>query len=77
MIIVVAGGARVGDVPTNPLQGAQAMTSYIVNVLQGDTTRGDPRYFSLFAVGLTLFVITFILNLISRAFVARFREVYQ
>ena len=77
MIIVVAGGARVGDVPTDPFQGAQAMTSYIVNVLQGDTTRGDPRYFSLFAVGLTLFVITFILNLISRAFVARFREVYQ
>lgn len=77
MIIVVAGGARVGDVPTDPMQGAQAMTSYIVNVLQGDTQRGDPRYFSLFAVGLTLFVVTFILNLFSRAFVARFREVYQ
>jgi len=77
MIIVVAGGAKVGDVPTDPLQGAQAMTSYIVNVLQGDTSRGDPRYFSLFAVGLTLFAITFVLNIISRWFVARYREVYQ
>lgn len=77
MIIVIAGGSKVGDVPTDPLQGAQAMTSYIVNVLQGDTSRADPRYFSLFAVGLTLFAITFVLNLISRAFVARFREVYQ
>ena len=48
------------------------MTSYIVNVLQGDTGRGDPRYFSLFAVGLTLFVITFLLNAISRVFVARY-----
>ena len=63
--------------PTDPLQGAQAMTSYIVNVLQGDTSRADPRYYSLFAVGLTLFVITLVLNLISRAFVARFREAYQ
>lgn len=77
MIIVVAGGAKVGGVPTDPLQGAQAMTSYIVNVLQGDTSRSDPRYYSLFAVGLTLFVITLVLNLISRAFVARFREAYQ
>ena len=40
-------------------------------------SRADPRYYSLFAVGLTLFVITLVLNLISRAFVARFREVYQ
>ncbi len=77
MIIVVAGGAKVGGVPTDPLQGAQAMTSYIVNVLQGDTSRADPRYYSLFAIGLTLFVITMVLNLLSRAFVARFREVYQ
>ena len=77
MIIVVAGGARPGNVPTDPLASAQAMTSYIVNVLQGDTSRSDPRYYSLFAVGLTLFVITLALNLISRAFVARFREAYQ
>jgi phosphate transport system permease protein len=77
MIIVVAGGSKPGDVPTDPLSGAQAMTSYIVNVLQGDTSRADPRYYSLFAVGLTLFVITLALNLISRAFVARFREAYQ
>lgn len=77
MIIVVAGGSRSGDVPTDPLASAQAMTSYIVNVLQGDTSRTDPRYYSLFAVGLTLFVFTLALNLISRSFVARFREVYQ
>ena len=77
MIIVVSGGSKTGGVPTDPLSGAQAMTSYIVNVLQGDTSRADPRYYSLFAVGLTLFVITLVLNLISRAFVARFREAYQ
>ena len=77
MIIVVAGGSRPGEVPTDPLASAQAMTSYIVNVLQGDTSRSDPRYYSLFAVGLTLFAITLVLNLISRAFVARFREAYQ
>lgn len=77
MIIVVAGGSRPGNVPTDPLASAQAMTSYIVNVLQGDTSRTDPRYYSLFAVGLTLFFFTLVLNLVSRAFVARFREAYQ
>lgn len=77
MIVVIAGGAKPGDVPTDPLEGAQAMTSYIVNVLQGETSRADPRYYSLFAVGFTLFVITLGLNLLSRAFVARFRESYE
>ena len=77
MIVVIAGGSQTGGVPTDLLGSAQSMTSYIVNVLSGEASRSDTRYYSLFAVGLTLLVITLILNLISRAFIRRFREVYQ
>ncbi len=77
MIVVIAGGSQTGDVPTNLTGSAQSMTSYIVNVLSGEASRSDTRYYSLFAIGFTLLIITLILNLISRAFIRRFREVYQ
>jgi phosphate transport system permease protein len=77
MIVVIAGGAQTGEVPTNLFESAQSMTAYIVNVLSGEADRGDPRYYSLFGVGLTLLVITLGLNIASRAFIRRFREVYQ
>jgi len=77
MIVVIAGGAQTGGVPTDLTSSAQSMTSYIVNVLGGEASRTDTRYYSLFAIGLTLLLITLVLNLISRAFIRRFREVYQ
>jgi phosphate transport system permease protein len=77
MIVVIAGGAQTGSVPTNIFESAQSMTSYIVNVLGGEASRNDTRYYSLFAVGLTLLLITLVLNIASRAFIRRFREVYQ
>ncbi len=77
MIVVIAGGASTGGVPTNFLESAQSMTAYIVNVLSGEASRADTRYYSLYAIGFTLLIITLILNLISRAFIRRFREVYQ
>ncbi len=77
MIVVIAGGSQTGDVPTDLLGSAQSMTSYIVNVLSGEASRSDTRYYSLFAIGFTLLIITLILNLISRVFIRRFREVYQ
>lgn len=77
MIVVIAAGNRPAAIPASVFNEAQTMSSYMVNELQGDVSRGSTRYFALFAVGLTLLVITMILNLISRAVVARFREVYQ
>ena len=77
MIVVIAGGSQTGDVPTDLTGSAQSMTSYIVNVLSGEASRSDTRYYSLFAVGFTLLVITLLLNLVSRTFIRRFREVYQ
>ena len=77
MIIVVAAGSRPADVIPNPLGQLQAMTSYIVLTLSGDAPRGTTEYRTLFAVGLTLFAMTLLLNIVSQWLVARYREVYQ
>ena len=61
----------------NPLEGAQTMTSFMVNVSLGDTPTGTIEYKSLYAVGLCLFCVTLAMNLISQAVMRRFREVYQ
>jgi phosphate transport system permease protein len=53
------------------------MTAYIVNVSLGDTPYGSVEYQSIFAVGMTLFVMTLLLNIVSNAVLARFREVYE
>jgi phosphate transport system permease protein len=77
MIVVIAAGNRPAGIPASIFDQAQTMTSYMVNELQGDVMRGTTRYYALFAVGLSLFVVTLILNLISRSIVSRYREIYQ
>ena len=52
------------------------MTGHIVRISGGDISYESIDYDSLFAIGLTLFVMTLILNFISRWIVRRFREVY-
>ncbi|HEV2107212.1 MAG TPA: phosphate ABC transporter permease subunit PstC [Thermomicrobiales bacterium] len=76
MIIVIAAGNK-PQWGLSFLDEIQAMTSYIVQVFTGEVVRGTTAYQSLFAVGLTLFVMTLLLNIISQALVSRFREVYQ
>ena len=76
MIIVIAAGG-LPQLTANPTDQIQAMTSYIVLTLSGDVVRGSLQYESLFAVGMTLFLMTLLLNIFSQWFVARFREVYQ
>jgi phosphate transport system permease protein len=53
------------------------MTAYIVQVSMGDTPNGTLEFKTIFAVGLSLFVITLVMNLLSQYFVRRFREVYD
>ena len=60
----------------NPFKAAETMTGHIVRISGGDISYESIDYDSLFAIGLTLFLITFLLNVISRRVVRRFREVY-
>lgn len=58
-------------------QPMQTMSSFIGFAGLGDQPTGSTGYQTIFAVGSLLFVITFILNMVSRKIVARFREVYE
>ena len=76
MIVAIAAGQN----PTftfNPFVAVETMTAYIVQVSLGDTPAGSLAYKTIFAVGATLFLLTFVMNLISYWFVRRFREVYE
>ncbi len=75
MIVTVAAGAT-PQLTANPLDSIQTMTAYIVQVSLGDTPHGSIIYGSIFAVGLTLFIITFFLNILASSIAKRFREVY-
>ncbi len=74
MIVAMAAGAT-PKLTANPLESIQTLTGYIVQVSLGDTPAGTIEYKTLFAVGMTLFVMTLIINILGQ-FVARYRERY-
>lgn len=76
MIVTLAAGAN----PTlgfNPFVPVMTMTAYIVQVTAGDAPHGTIAYKTIFAVGMTLFLMTLALNVFSFWFVRRFREKYD
>lgn len=75
MAVTLASGSS-PKLTLNPAESIQTMTAYIVETSKGDLDRGTLAYQTVFAVGLTLFVITLALNLVAQAFVKRFRKVY-
>lgn len=75
MIVTVAAGAT-PNLTLNPLESIQTMTAYIVQVSLGDTPHGSIEYGTIFAVGMTLFIITFLLNILALWVARRFREEY-
>jgi len=81
MIVVVAAGSRprmlnLSDPLANLFQGYQPMTAAMVQINSADSV-SQLGFTSLFAIGLTLFVITFLLNLLSNRIAARYREEYE
>lgn len=76
MILTIAAGQN-PQLGFNPLVPIQTMTAYIVQVSKGDTPAGSLAYQTIFAVGMTLFLITLALNVFSYWFVRRFREKYE
>ena len=76
MAVTLAAGMQ----PTmtfNPLTEIQTMTAYMVQIGTGDVSVGSVGYQSLFAVGLTLFVMTLVMNLLSQVVKARYQEEYK
>jgi phosphate transport system permease protein len=75
MIVAIAAGQQ-PRLTWNPLLPVETMTAYIVQVSLGDTPQGTLEYRTIFAVGMLLFVGTFLLNLVSAWLRERFREEY-
>ena len=55
----------------------QNMAAFIANVARSDVSAGSVAYATIFAVGTTLFVMTFLLNLVAIRFVRKYRQVYE
>lgn len=76
MIVAVAAGAG-PNFTFNPFQSAETMTGHIVRISGGDLSYDSIDYNSIFSIGLMLFFMTLVLNIISQQIVRRFREVYE
>ncbi len=76
MIVALAAGAG-PNFTFNPFKAAETMTGHIVRISGGDLSYDSIDYNSIFAIGLVLFMITLVLNIISQRIVKRFREIYE
>lgn len=75
MIVALAAGTR-AQVVLDPREAGQTMTGYIAQTATGESTPGTLTFNTLFAVGLLLFLVTLVINLIANVVVRRIREEY-
>ncbi|MFD1707615.1 phosphate ABC transporter permease subunit PstC [Siminovitchia sediminis] len=75
MIVTIAGGSM-PNLTFDPTETIQTMTAYIVQVSLGDASYGSTIYYSIYAVGMALFIFTLVMNLIAQWISKRFREEY-
>ncbi|MFZ9268806.1 MAG: phosphate ABC transporter permease subunit PstC [Candidatus Limnocylindrus sp.] len=76
MAVVLAAGTN-PQLTIDPTESVQTMTAFIVQISLGDTPADSLQFKALFAVGATLFAMTFALNMISSWIVARYRNEYD
>ena len=76
MVVVIAAGLQ-PQWGANLFKAMETMTAFIAATAKGDIATGSIAYKTIFAVGTTLFVITFVMNLISIRFVRKYRQVYE
>lgn len=75
MIVSIAAGSTPGA-NFDLTSSLQTMTGFIVQVTSGDAAFGTDLYYSLYAVGMTLFIFTLIMNLAAQWITKKFREEY-
>lgn len=76
MIAVLAAGSQ-ANLSKNPGEPMQTMAAFIAQAGSGDVPTGSIEFKTIFAVGATLFLMTFALNMLSIRIVRRFRQVYE
>jgi phosphate transport system permease protein len=76
MIVLIAAG-QLAQITFDPRQTIETITAFIGATGNGDVPTGSIEYKTIFAVGLTLFVMTLVMNLISIRLVRKYREIYE
>jgi len=76
MIVVMAAGLS-ANLTANPLEAVTTMTVQMVTLLVGDQEFDSPKTLAAFALGLTLFVFTLLLNIFAQWIVKKYREQYE
>ncbi|HEU0310218.1 MAG TPA: phosphate ABC transporter permease subunit PstC [Sphingomicrobium sp.] len=76
MIVVMAAGLA-ANMTINPFESVTTVTTQIVQLLTGDQEFDSAKTLAAFALGLLLFAITLVLNLIALRFVRKYREAYE
>ena len=76
MIVLIAAGG-LAQITFDPRDQVQTMTAFIGATGLGDVPTGSVEYKTIFAVGLALFVITFVMNILSIRLVRKYREIYE
>jgi phosphate transport system permease protein len=76
-MIVVMAASGAATISLNPFNSATTVTKQIVDLLTGEASFDSPKTLAAFALGLTLFVITLLLNIVALTVVKRYREAYD
>ena len=76
MIVVMAAGLS-ANLTANPLEAVTTVTVQMVTLLTGDQEFNSPKTLAAFALGLTLFCFTLLLNIGAQAIVKKYREQYE
>ena len=76
MIVVMAAGLA-ANLTANPLEAVTTVTVQIVTLLVGDQEFDSPKTLAAFALGLVLFLVTLVLNVIALHVVRKYREQYE
>ncbi|PTQ64205.1 phosphate ABC transporter membrane protein 1 (PhoT family) [Sphingomonas sp. PP-CE-3G-477] len=76
-MIVVMAASGVATLTLNPFASTTTVTKQIVDLLTGEAEFDSPKTLAAFALGLTLFVVTLLLNIVALRVVKRYREAYE
>ena len=76
-MIVVMAASGVATLTANPFASATTVTRQIVDLLTGEAEFDSAKTLSAFALGLTLFLVTLLLNVVALTVVKRYREAYE
>jgi phosphate transport system permease protein len=76
MIVVMAAGLA-ANLTANPFQSVTTVTTQIVQLLTGDQEFDSAKTLAAFALGLVLFVVTLLLNIVALRVVKKYREAYE